>query len=497
MKKANRQTGDETTQYYYDIFSEQLLVGEDARNLHLEAGGHPSDIYNLIELLKSSEIDIPFVYRKKGPVRKEKLVMYGQWLYNLMPPPERKNQKRLNENILRRAGRLGIGYSVWQIENEFTNLTNYYMYTNLLDTKRNKALGQIDVEYVVNYIEMLGATLGRKPNRDDLHRQSKENVYNPHPETIENLVGSLRKAYELAGWPDIHSMDEDDYINWGADFIDANGGIDPSQSKIDFLSTKDMGPSATTTAKYFDGSLNNFKAKARERYELRRLERQERKTKYLAEIEEGLRDRTLPVEIVRDIRSTGELLNRYSKLIVALKSGTEFHQAKYLALEDNAEYFKWLQDNRELAPKYLEQIATQLGCYEFIWTQSVYLNKLRVGYWKQRPSERRLRDIINWGPLKELKKYPTIQEVRKSGQNEQNPPTKVMLIKNMRNKSVPPELFRNASSGDEMFRRWKQFIIVDKLLGKNHSLEVKIRLSIPPYKYTELISKIKKYEPDL
>ncbi len=284
---------------WYDLTNEVLVVGEHAYENYLEAGGHPTDIIKLETLLTNDSIPLPFVYRKKEPKTTQELLEYGHWLYGIVSRPEDRHRQRLNKSIIIRAARLGIGPSVWEIENnpEIGSITQLYKQMDAVETKHNSLFEDWSFWDYASYISELTQRLGRKPNREDLRAEAYKSLRNPHPESIEENIGSLRQAYELAGFPNVHAWGPRDYIDWGVKVMMVNGGEIPSQSEIDRLSRKGVGPSASSIANHFNRSISGYQKLLRLAYDLGLKRREQNLSAQKQWIERQILGGVLPTQL--------------------------------------------------------------------------------------------------------------------------------------------------------------------------------------------------------
>src|SRR5579862_6375704 len=120
----------EKQEYFYDVSSGKMLVGQKELETYLEQEeADTSTIFNLADLLRNEEIEVPdFVYKRKPKRTKEQLLKYGRWLSEVVGKPDNRYERTLNHTIITRASRLDLGPSPWEITHHpaFKTLARFY-----------------------------------------------------------------------------------------------------------------------------------------------------------------------------------------------------------------------------------------------------------------------------------------------------------------------------------------------------------------------------------
>ena len=83
---------------YYDTFGGQLLIGANAVDVHIEAGGHPADIVPLSDLLSQNAIDLSTEPTKQNVRKwgKPEFIANGRWLENIVTEPVDPRRKKIS-----------------------------------------------------------------------------------------------------------------------------------------------------------------------------------------------------------------------------------------------------------------------------------------------------------------------------------------------------------------------------------------------------------------
>ncbi len=377
---------EEEAQYYFDLETRKLLVGQVALDAHLEERGTDSHVRNLREILLNEEIEVPPIAQEKRPKQtKRQLLKYGSWICEVVGEPEDPNKRSMNESILTRANRLGIGPSVWEITNHpsFGSLSRFYMELGLRNTKKVGIFDNWTSVDFGDYVRRLSNELGRKPNRDDLIESHHSDVANPSLNVIISRVGSLGNLYELGGYPNVSRWEREECLDWGVKFMEANSEMMPTQFLIDYFSTKRLCPSATTLAKRFDGSLRLYQEELHAAYHKHKSEAATLREAKLSDISSG----RFPQELFEGAKSEKEALTRYAKYIVVDELLSANQSVWKLSVStESVETVKtrgFVGSIRKEAPHVtagdVEITATWLGVFNDLWPPSKdYLTDLKV-----------------------------------------------------------------------------------------------------------------------
>lgn len=305
-------------EYYYDLSSGSMLLGRAAVESYIESGGHPADIIGLGTVLRDTDIELPIKSRgiDTDDWQRQDYINYGRWLVNIINPPTDRKSKTLNERILARARDLGIGPNPYRLIKTagFKHTVNFYHELGLENAqlrRDNHAFDDWDDAKYGDYLRSIGAKIGRRPSREDIRSESMDDPTRPSEYHISTRFGSFGKAMEAAGYTVVANWEEQDYIDWGVRFMQANNGYRPTQSAVDYLSKLDLGPSATTISNHF-GSLREFQAKVEESHQLNANEAGEQTADTVNELQAWISEDKLPLEVLRGSRTPTEIVRRFA-----------------------------------------------------------------------------------------------------------------------------------------------------------------------------------------
>lgn len=246
-------------EFFYDISSDQHLLGQAAYEAHIEAGGHPADIMRLGDFL-ASELEVEYPAKRPGPNSwsKQECLIAGHWLLKILPEPNRPKVKKLNERILRKAGQIGImpGYRQISSPSRFGSFANFYKALGEIETHRT--FTDITDDEVAAYVGQLFDELGRLPTVKEIKAKAKANPYNVNYETIYNRFGGLIPAAEAAGKRLPQKWSTKKLINWGVAFKIANEDKTPREKDVDFFSRQKLCVSSSTLSRRFDGRFTSY-----------------------------------------------------------------------------------------------------------------------------------------------------------------------------------------------------------------------------------------------
>ena len=381
-KKNNGQNGH----YFYDLPNRALIVGQDELETYLEdCDSDANSVYDLRHLLRDGSIELPpFVYRRKPERKKGELLRYGRWLIDIVGQPENKYERVLNRDIIFRASRLELGPSPWEITHHpaFKSLAKFYTELGLVETRRAGMFDNWSTADFGSYIQELSSELGRKPTREDIVLAAKQTTRRPSLNVVISKMGSLSGAYEAAGYPNVRAWTKADYITWGRQFMEANGGTLPTQAMIEYMSRKKLCPSASTFAKNFSGSLYGYHSDLEKEFARTAREQAEHKNQILSEISSGM----LPEELFAGTENEEERLRVYSKYVVADELlGEGFGVSKVTiargANEASGRNFMGgiRKINNAITAGDIESAALYKHVYDFIWPpDKSYLSTLSL-----------------------------------------------------------------------------------------------------------------------
>lgn len=288
--------------HYFDISNGEVLAGEEQREHYLAAGAAPEDVRNLGAVLREPLPAFPWATEERlntADWTPEKYLAFGKWIYAIVAEPTRPQESHLNGRIITNANQAGLGPSVRALRNNFTTITNFYSEIDAKDTHKEHLFDDWEIENFIAFVKQVGGK--KRPTIADFAAHAEKHPDKPQPHynyIYERFrdIGGVSKLLELAGYMAVRSWDDEDYIDWGVKFMQANGGIVPSKAMANYLSKKQLGPSEMGIRGHFP-SVHDFQMGVLERWRQveggRLADRQEK----LAAINEGLAAAELPPEL--------------------------------------------------------------------------------------------------------------------------------------------------------------------------------------------------------
>jgi hypothetical protein len=386
------------TEYYYDLPSGSLLVGRVALDAFIESGGHPADIRELGAYINSEEEIIspipPHPGFQETPQSKgwtlEDYTTYGHWLTALVEPHRGPKETSLNKRIINRARDIGLGPGINPIITRFGNLGKYYSVSEIKGTRRIGAFDSWTSQDFVKHIASIGKKLGRRPTRDDIRQQHRKNPLNPPSEIIYERFrhnGGLRRALELAGYISVELWEDQDYIDWGANFIKANDGRIPTARDLLYCSANGIGPSSRGVMNKF-GSMRAYQGLAENAFIEKETAQKEQNERMLMEIQRRISVGMLPSELFEDTLEQHEMIKVFARYMVsdAFMSESMIVAKLSIANETNDSYEGAAGLIRGIKKRFphvgvgdIESTALYLGVYSYIFDdESETMKKLKL-----------------------------------------------------------------------------------------------------------------------
>jgi hypothetical protein len=186
----------------------------------------------------------------------------------------------------------------------------------------------------------------------------------------------------MAGYPDVKNWGAEDLVTWGVSFMKANDGMLPSQSMIDYLSSKKLCPSASTVANRFDRSLVGYQAELKAAHDKRTLEERTEREAILATIKSG----QLPPELFQNTKTEAQRLVNYARYIVAdelLSKDMVVTKISIGAMNTDSVIRDGFvrsirKNNPAITAGDIESTALYLGVFDYIWPMDDYMETLCI-----------------------------------------------------------------------------------------------------------------------
>lgn len=370
---------------FYDISEGAFLLGEIARDAHIDAGAHPEDIKEFVDLLTSEERQVAASDFPKIPWEEWEytdIVPHLRFLQNVIS--ESINSNVISEEIITRAGYLGLSPRISFFKMQRGGLSRLYQSADIATARTREAFDDWSVEDYINYARRLEKKLKRKPEYEDFLALS-ESARNPSPKIIAERFGSIGVILEPLGYPNIKGWSEDDFIEWGVKFMKANDGKLPTSRALAILSRKKRGPNVTTIydRPYFT-SLMDYQTRVARVYETQAAE-ETRVQKLKIEAAQLAADHDFRLKRILDQAQTEtDIIGLYAKYRVAAtlltRDASSDDLFKTCTPRDPSYFVKnILQRSPHINTAHIEETANTLGVFEDIWPFDDYMTFLKVG----------------------------------------------------------------------------------------------------------------------
>lgn len=360
-------------EYYYDVVTQQLLVGKCAVDAYIEAGGHPANIVDAAGIGRIIRGDDPISSR--GYYGKD----FSKWttddvlkawriIKSFLPQPENPAEKFLNERVINRANLIGLIPSKRQIADpsRFGSSSNFYIAADEPSTLRK--FHGLTQEDLVEYISELTNQLGHIPTESELYEISKLDPSKPSYEVLRRRAegGKSGLAREL-GYVNLLGENRTGYVRWGIEAYIANEGVLPSQDETNIMSTVDRAPGVTNTRRRFKAKADFLQAVFNE-YEA-----------LSSKLQKGLESGDVPNEIFENVRSLRLRFGRYSRWVIldGLVEGSADLKITIVKADIDDDKFLALLEIISSRPEKIDSKKQELGVLRSLWRYS-YMDSLQV-----------------------------------------------------------------------------------------------------------------------
>lgn len=498
------------TQFFYDVTTGQILIGERAMEAHLEAGGMMANVEELGSLIvrgktlknvTPAETDINW-----SSASQDEIVLNSKWVYDLLARTDRGKDKRLkqtNNHMISAIARLGLGLSLRQVyrPDSFGSVDKFYDALDLKNVHRVNTRSAWDKQTLLAHIGSLGSRLKRRPLEKDLNMlwaQDPQN--NPHAEVYAEVFGSYSLACELAGFFAPKMRERKDYLDWAVTFRWVNSGLTSTHKHLQEFSKRGYGPSESACIDNF-GNLAEFNNLADEKYCQEVEDHETKKAELIDLIQAELDSNDDIFYLFADVRTEEDLLATYCKYLVtqALSIIKRSAQTESCFLETD----EWVREVilhkkfDHLSSTELIDYAKRQELYYFIWPPKLSHSHLKV---KEAPVNSRAKSAnVIFNQKKEWKaKLSSIRKVTKKtvvttnkdrlNDREYLSQRGAEIEKDIARGDVPIELFRGVHSGREMIARHARFKLIGQIAGDEiGDKELKIRMSIASHFLDQLV----------
>jgi hypothetical protein len=356
---------DDKPDEFYDVMSEEVLVGKAALELHLESGGHPLDIVTLEEALRDESIEIHHRAKKDRNVTKKDIQAGFSFLVSYLSQPESKARKTLNRSVLVRAGQIGVTATFSQIVNQFGGLSDLYrssghhnLSAKFTDVSTDAIIEQVRSKYVRD---------GKMPTRDSIQQESASDTGKASYRVIASRIpGGLKRLRLEEGFELPRDTSMAGIRRWGVNFRILNGEL-PSQNTMDFMSAVDMSVSASAVAKIL-GSMTEFHDLIEAEYgEWESIIEQR-----LSVIDRQMLSGVVPPSLRSGVIDDFHLVNRVSRYQILNRLFPQAHKKALIApvIDDYSDkkFLKMLsRANPNIDDEVMSEICLDLGYHRDMW----------------------------------------------------------------------------------------------------------------------------------
>ena len=276
------------TKYYYDCLNEHILLGKVALEQYLESGGHPADVSELGEFIRSNR---PINQKQKrsselGKLTDQQHLDSLRWLRGVLPAPQSQKQRWLNEEVITRASYLGLVASPRQLSHpkRFGSISN--VFRQLGDKDNNIRYHDLTTDKAISYIKNFHDLLGRMPSYEELKQRASLDTNSYSIDVLMSRIpGGLSRVAEELGYVNLKT--DEDYLTWGVEFFIANDFRYATQDSMNLCASVKKGPSHASIKKRW--SINYYNQKILSAFEAQQ-----------AKFADKLKTGELPAEIVND-----------------------------------------------------------------------------------------------------------------------------------------------------------------------------------------------------
>lgn len=377
MARVKSTTPPEVSSTFFDRQEGRLLLGADEDSMIAE-GVNIYDILPLSAALIDQTIDTTG-YEKLAcnDWSEDDYKQYAQWLSTFV------ETATPNRETYQQAYALGIGPHPKRIKLRFGSLWNFHDEAGLeggfCRGKYSEWTNRDFIEYGYDVVKKRG---GKKPNESTLQRHFR-NRDGPSPSLIAKRFGNLRHFQEHLGFPDIHSWDKDDYIDYGVKVSVANGIDRPSRTVFDTLSQRNRGPSARGIINHF-GKISTFQDAVEAERETREILDAEVSSERASQRWNMIEDGTVPHALFahngpHDVTSFLQQTARYLLVTEALHESYPQAEKIHIARLQPKSIINALRvRGTSLSAAELEVWAESNGLFDDIWPDDAYLTNLKV-----------------------------------------------------------------------------------------------------------------------
>lgn len=366
------------SEIWFDTACGELLIGSAVAEARMQEMGNM--VVSLPALISGEEACPPALPIDRRPVNgwtREEIVQAGQWALSLLEQAS-EGPVTLKQVHMRRLYELGLGPH-WGRQRHFSSMGELRRETGSAKGPDKGLFDYWSACDFATYAAKLSRQIGRRPRHQDYALAAKQQG-GPGMWVINQRFGNVGNLNELAGYPNIRTWDNDDYVSWGVRVMRANDGRPITYGMMEALSRRQQGPSEYPIVKRF-GAWSEYKKQVLKQFQAEEHERQDRVSarldNYRTLVTAGILPSRLRPASDEELRSFG---SRYTLASHLLSHHAGKHSAALIIAEESAGSFipALRKRNMHLTAAVIETEAVILDVYDDIWPSSEVEAWLRV-----------------------------------------------------------------------------------------------------------------------
>lgn len=370
----------------YDQSSMRLVLGDAAFQDAIDSGVHPSDIVALAEKLDTIDHQDKVMPDERANVEgwtKQDYISFGKWITSTVPGTPRSRH-------VDRAYELGLGPEPQRIyrkdrtinEPRFKGFGDFFEQVGAEGAIHRFKYDHMTFGDVMKYIRTNAdrlASAGRRPTVVAFEELAKSGK-GPSQEVAKRITNqSMGKLIDMAGYPVYENWTDDDYVEWGVEFMIVNDRV-PYYGALRFLSSKFRGPSDRGISNRFGGIIA-FQNVVLEAYDQRMKREQRVLSRKLDDIQIDTENGLLPDGLIveGDIPATLAKTGR-ARLVFKFLPDLPPHKASELINMKSPDAFvkSLCRKAEKVTQAHVETVALALGIFDDIWPPETNSEHLRL-----------------------------------------------------------------------------------------------------------------------
>lgn len=363
-------------EFWYDTSEGALLVGAFAAEQRMQEVGQM--VVPLAEVLTNPD------YAVRAPEElkinsegwdDDAKVAYGQWILQVVTAGT-GDPTAVTRQVFRQARNLGLGPSPRSLDfNEFKDTIGVPL-GNRSDRRAHRRFRDADEDDIIDAAIGYFKDSGHKISDNEYDQAAKTGSV-PNLRRLSEALGGggVSALNELLGYPNIPSWQEEDFIDYGVNFVKANGPEALTGTLNSILAELKYGPATRTIIERF-GKWNIYKGKVLAKYQQIETTKQTRLAAYRQRIADG----TFPAEY--GALPEDELLAigaRYTLIEACAPQAIRKDKDKIARFKNIRFLFRDLGElSKHLTPGYIEMVALSLHILDQLYPTTENEDRLRI-----------------------------------------------------------------------------------------------------------------------